>query len=357
MMANPVYWSDLYKKIRNSADTSDEIIIISGYASARIIEDVAKAGKQTTVIYGMYPRDGITSLFHKKLCDLNSKYPKITIRIANKYHVHTKCYIFSNKGSKHIYVGSANASDPGLKGNEYSEILVELKDSQYISELVEYANQIIQDSIICSDQRIIPSKSYRKVKGSRRPTPSVPVSSYSADMPLYEEGSSPKKVQPKAGINWGCQSGHSKKVGAGTYAEAYIPVLARHIDSFPVVFPPNQTIHGSSSGKSTRRNDSFEVIWDDGVLMEMIFSGDGVQRPTKGTRPAGGVFRAFPKQLTSADGGGAELGKYLRERLISNGVAIGRHEQVKYSHLQKYGRDYIQFTYIHPGYYEADFSV
>ena len=133
--------------------------------------------------------------------------------------------------------------------------------------------------------------------------------------------------------------------------------MARHIDGFPAVFPPNQSIRSSSSGKSTRQNDPFDVIWDDGELMKMIFNGEGVERPTKGKRPSGGECRVYPKQLTSADGGGAALGEYLRKRLQSRGVPIGNHDVIKYSHLKKYGRDYIQFSYIYPGYYEADFSI
>ena len=353
-----MHWANLFDRVKESTSDSDEIIIISGYASASIIDEVAKLGKKTTVVYGMYPRDGVTQLLHDKLCSLNATYPNLTIMIAYYYHVHTKCYLFFNDSEKHIYFGSANASEPGLNCSEYSEVLVELRDKKYISELVDYSIKIINDSVICSDPRVIPSKSNKKGKGSsRRLLLTKPLSSYSVDMSLYMEGSSPKKVQPRAGINWGCQSGHSKKVGVGTYAEAYIPVLARHIDGFPAIFPPNQSIRSSSSGKSTRQNDPFDVIWDDGELMKMIFSGEGVKRPTKGKRPSGGVYRVYPKQLTSADGGGAVLGEYLRKRLQSSGVTIGNHDVIKYSHLKKYGRDFIQFTYIHPGYYEADFSI
>jgi len=353
-----VYWNNLFDRVIESTNDNDEITIISGYASASIIDEVAKLGKKTTFVYGMYPRDGITQFLYDKLCSLNATYPNLTIMIAYYYHVHTKCYLFCNDSEKYVYIGSANASEPGLNGSEYSEVLVELKDKKYISALLDYVNQIINDSVICSDPRVIPSKSSKKGKGSlRRQLSTEPHTSYSADMPLYMEGSSPKKVQPKAGVNWGCQAGNSKKVGVGTYAEAYIPVLARHIDGFPAIFPPNQSIRSSSSGKSTRQNDPFDVIWDDGELMKMIFSGDGVERPTKGKRSSGGVYRVYPKQLTSADGGGAVLGEYLRKRLQSRGVTIGNHDVIKYSHLKKYGRDYIQFTYIHPGYYEADFSL
>jgi hypothetical protein len=125
-----------------------------------------------------------------------------------------------------------------------------------------------------------------------------------------------KVVHKKSGLNWGLQDGHSKK-GKG-YAEAYIPVTAELIDSHPKVFPCIPDVRMTTTGKVTRKFDPVQVEWDDGTVMEMIFSGTGVERPTKDERNLGDPYKTYPKQFTSGadtDGGGAELGKYLRQRM------------------------------------------
>ena len=201
----------------------------------------------------------------------------------------------------------------------------------------------------------------KKTKTSKKSTiNSYPVSSNPnvAYMPLYsleknEKGEMIKVVHKKSGLNWGLQDGHSKK-GKG-YAEAYIPVTAELIDSHPMVFPCIPDVRMTTTGKVTRKFDPVQVEWDDGTVMEMIFSGTGVERPTKDERNLGDPYKTYPKQFTSGaktDGGGAELGKYLRQRMNVSARHI-----ITIDDLKNYGRDYIALEYVKDGHYKADFSV
>ena len=85
--------------------------------------------------------------------------------------------------------------------------------------------------------------------------------------------------------------------------------------------------------------------------MEMIFCGGGVERPTEGNRTPNDPYRQYPKHLTSADGGGAELGAYIRRRM-----GLPSTHKITMSDLNSFKNKYVVFTYIQDGYYEASFS-
>ncbi|MSS11290.1 NgoFVII family restriction endonuclease [Clostridium sp. WB02_MRS01] len=336
---------------------SDEVIIISGFTTPDVIKDIANLGKKITFYYGMYCMDGITPLTHSKLIDLDSKFGNLTINIVNDYHVHTKCYLFFKSGKlQNALVGSANCSKNGLSSDKNCEMLVELNESElktdgYLIRLIEYSKEIAAASVHCDDSVIVPrsitsAKKMPKTLNGKLPTSGNPFVAY---MPLYTLKNGKKIVNKASGINWGLQGGHSKK-GTG-YAEAYIPVLSEHIDDKPTMFPFFPIARTTKIGKVTRRYDTVTVLWDDGVVMEMVFSGNGIERPTKKNRKPGEPFHRYPKQLTSgADGGGAVLGEYLRKRMN-----IPARKLVTLADLKKYKRDFIELRYIAPGYYEANF--
>lgn len=354
---------NLFKIVINNSLKSDKIIIISGFATPNIIEEIAKTGKEVLFYYGMYRKRGLTALTFEKLKKLDNSYPNLSVYIVNDYHVHTKCYLFFNSGKIiNSLVGSANCSFDGLLSGTNSEMLVELNNnelnnSNYLKELVEYSNEIAKASLHCTDPSlIITTSTVTKVhnKKGKFPQSSNP---YVAYMPLYyfeksKSGRMIKKVGEKSGLNWGLQNGHSRK-GTG-YAEAYIAITADLVDSHPVLFPFFPISRTTNSGKVTRRYDPVTVLWDDGSLMEMIFSGNGVERPTKKSRHVNEPFHQYPKQFTSGsdtDGGGAELGEYIRKRMN-----VSQRHTITMKDLKAYGREYIELTYIHDGYYEANFS-
>lgn len=345
----------------------EELVVISGYASPQIVDTFAEGGKPVTFYYGMYGFEGITERKLNKFKTSHTTYPNLSIYLVHSQRVHTKCYLFfKDKEIKHALVGSANFSDEGLSGKRNSEMLVELNaeelavGSEYLTQLNNYLCEIRGIAFECTDPMAIPRPKakikpsmFKKGKKAVFPLTGNP---YTAIMPLYsitKEGE--KVVNPKSGINWGLQGGNTKKKSR-EYAEAYIPVHAQHIDSYPILFLPFPEIRTTTEGKKDRKGDPVTVVWDDGETMEMVFSGGGVERPTEGKRKRGDPFREYPKQFTSNDGGGEKLGKYLRERMMKAGVEVGKEELITLKHFEKYGRDYITLTYVAPGEYEADFS-
>lgn len=354
---------DLYTLVISNSMKSDKIIIISGFATPNVIEEIARTGKEVLFYYGMYKKGGLTPLTLKKLKNLDYIYPNLTINIVNDYHVHTKCYLFFNSGNLiNSLVGSANCSVDGLCGCDNSEMLIELnsnelKSSNYLDELTTYADEISKASVHCTDPSIVISTPVVKKSHSKKGAFPKSSNPYVAYMPLYyfdktKSGKMIKKVGEKSGLNWGLQNGHAKK-GMG-YAEAYIAITGDLVDSHPILFPFFPVSRTTKGGKATRRYDPVTVLWDDGTIMEMTFSGNGVERPTKGKRSSKEPFHQYPKQFTSGadyDGGGAELGEYIRKRMN-----VSERHTITMKDLKAYGREYIELTYIHDGYYEANFS-
>ena len=166
----------------------------------------------------------------------------------------------------------------------------------------------------------------------------------SATMPLYlvDKNSMKKYVPLKSGLNWGNQSGNVKKEENGGM-ESYIKISAGHIDNYPLLFPPLSISRKNDDSKSTRNNDTIDIIWDDGVVMTCLLSGKGTKRNN----------RFYPKQITSTgEGGNSTLGEYLRKRMN-----LPERHVITYTDLQTYGRDNIELTYIQEGVYSADFST
>ena len=353
---------DLKNLVISNAKASDKIIIISGFATPDTVEEIAQTGVEITFYYGMYRKHGLTEITYNKLKTIDSTYDNLNIYIVNDYHVHSKCYLFYSAGVlSNVLVGSANCSADGLTSGLNSEILVELnlnelKNNGYLKRMEAYALKVAKASIKCGDPSIIISSSKTGKTPITKPGKfPVSINPFVAYMPLYywgknEKGNKIKIVNEKSGLNWGLQSGHSKR--GTSYAEAYIAVTGNLIDNHPLLFPFFPSTRTTNSGKITRRYDPVTVLWDDGTIMEMIFSGTGVERPTPSKRGPSDPYRKYPKQFTSgADGGGFALGAYLRKRMN-----VSERHLITMKDLKDYGREYIELTYVHDGYYEADFS-
>lgn len=250
----------------------------------------------------------------------------------------------------HILVGSANASTNGLSSGRNSEILVDVLDPTDQSEILTFASEVASESVHYNDPLIAPVSKARSTSGR---VLSAKGRIYSGNpfvdnIPLYNYDKAGKKeVNQSSGLNWGLQGGHASK--KSPFAEAYIPIKAFDIDTYPLIVPPLGTVGSGSGGKSTRRLGPVTVTWDDGIVMQMLFQGNGPTRPTPAKRVPGTPFREYPKQLTT-DEGGVVLGEYLRKRL-----GVGGRSLITYRDLSRYGRDYITLTLISTGNYEADF--
>lgn len=340
MTTNTRFFSkDLKRLIINNASQSDEVIIISGYVGPSIIKDVFDSCQNTTVVYGMYGRDGISEFLHKSLCKLSKHYPKANILYCNT-GVHAKCYVFKkNKKITTVLIGSANLSEHGLTSPDTAEILSSLPCDDFIA-IDYYIKTILMNCIDCKDTSIVASSvNYHYPKSTQALL--RPVNPLSTSMPLFiiDRETKEKITHAGSGLNWGNASNNHKTNGP---MEACIPISAKHIDNYPLLFPPKQLVKNTSDGKISRVNDPIEIIWDDGYIMKAIFSGNGPRRND----------RLFPKQLTSNDGGGAELGGYIRHRM-----GLSERHVILYSDLVNYGRDNIQLTFIQEGVYAADFSI
>lgn len=349
--------TNLKQIVLNNSQASDHITIISGFATPNTIEEIAQLNIPTTFYYGMYRRHGLTALTYRKLQAIDRVYPNLTIKIVYDYHVHTKCYLFYNSTKiTNALVGSANCSIDGLTSTDNSEMLVdlnlsELQNANYLQALDNYAKEIDSASLPCGDPLIVvnPSTTVNKPKSRAKGKFPISTNPFVAFMPLYSFDSKKRKVvTPKSGLNWGLQSGNTR-VGTA-YAEAYIPVTSELVDNHPVIFPFVPSTRTTTSGKITRRFDPVTVLWDDGTLMEMVFGGTGVERPSKSKRLPNAPFHQYPNNIT-AEKGGSVLGEYLRKRMN-----VSERRQITYKDLRDYGRDYIEFTYIQDGYYEANFS-
>ena len=99
--------------------------------------------------------------------------------------------------------------------------------------------------------------------------------------------------------------------------------------------------------QSRKQNETIELIWDDGVVMEALFEG---------SQPVDGVF--YPKQICSVPNKSL-MGEYFRDRLGLPLVSDERRPsgRITRAQLERYGRSHITLSLIQPGIYSADFSV
>ena len=122
---------NLLSSLVSSTTNCDQIVIISGYSSPDIVEEIAKLEKPTTFYYGMYGAEGITERQLTSFRTLQTKYANMRIQLVYKHRVHTKAYLILNDDNiSHAFVGSANFSSNGLTGVKNSEMLVELNKQE-----------------------------------------------------------------------------------------------------------------------------------------------------------------------------------------------------------------------------------
>lgn len=155
---------NLKKKVLENAKESDQIIIITGYFSPDMIDEIAKMGVPFVYYYGMYGIDKIAKPVYDKLISINNSNSNLKLKFVHTQRVHTKCYLFyKNTKLENALVGSANCSINGLCSIENAEMLIELnkkelKSDRYLFELNEYVKRIEKIAIDISDPAIVPKK-------------------------------------------------------------------------------------------------------------------------------------------------------------------------------------------------------
>lgn len=350
-----IYIDKLESLIMSIASTSDEIIIISGFFSIDIIENIAKQGVPTTFYYGMYLRNGISSWNYNSFKKLEATYPNLKINIPIAYHVHTKCYIFRKCGvTFNALVGSANASGSALATTPNSELLTPVDSVADRLFLDNYAAAIDSVSVHYDNPIITPSAKTKSLAVSAKTSGKLPKSwnnytgnPFSAIIPLYYIHKGKPVVHNVDGLNWG-NGPHASK---SSEMESVLPIRKFHIEHYPLLIPFNGSVGSGTGGKIQRMQSPIDMIWDDGTVMKMLFQQGGSEIPPKGKRAPGAAYRQYPKALTSNSGGG-ELGSYLRRRL-----GLPSDVTVTYNDLRAYGRDYVTLTLTNAGIYELDFNV
>ena len=87
---------NLKKKVLENAKESDQIIIITGYFSPDMIDEIAKMGVPFVYYYGMYGIDKIAKPVYDKLISINNSNSNLKLKFVHTQRVHTKCYLFYN---------------------------------------------------------------------------------------------------------------------------------------------------------------------------------------------------------------------------------------------------------------------
>lgn len=138
---------ELEKLVLKNTEKSDKTVIISGFFSADVLEDIAKTGKPISFYYGMYTWSHLTELQRKAFQRLEKDYPNIIINVVTAYHVHTKCYLFMSSAGDNALVGSANCSSAGLLSDRNCELLVDVCDAEQLHNLRRYAEEVDAASV------------------------------------------------------------------------------------------------------------------------------------------------------------------------------------------------------------------
>ena len=317
-----LYTQDLEEIIfhRHNTFNSDEMIVLSGYLGPKPVEKLNTLPFNSRVIYGMYGSDGIKTSLHDSLVKIHKNSKSVDI-FYSKIPVHSKCYLWRKKGKIiHALVGSANFSINGLT-TPFREVLTETTYDTF-EPLNNYIQHVLNNSISCEEN-------INKFKEKKTEI----IKDFCLSSLLDKTG----EVQNAAGLNWGQNPRNHT-----TPNDAYIPIRTHHIRESPNLFKPKQktSLNFEHKGRKQRHNDSVEIIWDDGIIMEALFEG---------SQPINDVI--YPKQISSAPSK-SELGDYIRQRI---GVPSGA--PVRKSHLIKYGRTDIEISLIGEGIYKFDFSV
>lgn len=304
---------------RHEIHDSDEFIVLSGYLGPGPVAKIETLPLNSRVIYGMYGSEGIKPSLHKSLINIQNNVDNLNIFYSN-IPVHSKCYVWRRRGVIiHALIGSANFSVNGLT-TPFREVLAETTFDTF-TPLNDYINHIFNNSISCLEV------GQARVQESNR-------NGEICNLTLLGRGG---EVQNAAGLNWG-----QNPENHTTPNDAYLAIRTSHIREYPNLFPPKQLNPENvvDGARSHRHNDSVEIIWDDGLVMEGLLEG---------SQPIDEII--YPKQISSSPSKN-QLGEYIRRRI---GVPLG--QPVRKHHLESYGRTDISVSLISEGVYMFDFSV
>lgn len=156
-----------------------------------------------------------------------------------------------------------------------------------------------------------------------------------AKLKLVEERTG--EVPTRSNINWGMATESHVSID-----DAYIRIGKEAIKNHPDLFTPRAIADGAQTRGSL--DEVIELIWDDGVSMQVKFEGT-----QKLTNSDGDVLK-YPKQISSFPKKSI-MGKYLRGRIgVPSGVIVTKED------LERYGNDTVRLSKISEGVYSANFA-
>ncbi len=313
---------------RHLQNSSDELLILSGWTGPSPIIKLSKLPIKTTVIRGI--QTNISKDLASYITITNTT--QTDIHIKNIYN-HSKIYCWiKNNIPIDILVGSANCSTSGLSSTN-GEVLYEAKKQDF-QATYKYLKDALNDSVLCTN--FTPSQvTYTSS------TPSV--TNISLDRVLSDNPpkveicvgtGKNRKMALKSGWNWG----HGKGNNAPDVAEQRIRLDL--IKAIPNLFPNNgiNINHGLGQAYKNKKPNA-EIIFDDGFIMDAIF--------TQSAKSQGQVFykafESYPRNNV--------YGRYVRKRLGLSPNAL-----ITDADIQRRGKDTITLELLSPGVYYCDFS-
>jgi hypothetical protein len=317
-----LYYRNLYKQFFETypADATD-FFGVSGYLGPDPVKKLLEMPFNSHLVYGLQ-RETPNILLHNQLIKTHG--PKVSIFYPD-IPSHSKCYLWM-RGDKPIraLIGSANFSTNGLY-NDFRETLMEVEPPDLFA--IKAYFEVIKDT----------SRACTEIQVRQSPNDASINSSSECELQLYDESG---QVQLMSGLNWGFARGHVAP------NDALIAIRKSHLRSHPHFFQPIffEPVEGHHTRKS---KEAVELIWDDGVIMEVLFEGSQI----------GDNGLNYPKNLCSTPSKSI-LGKYIRSRLGLPPVTRAKNpdERITREMLVKYGASSVKLKLIQPGVYSANFS-
>ena len=308
--------SDLVREVLMrpaSVDEADELLIVSGYATAGMVEEHVEALKKgvaegriaklptISLVMGMV-RLGIEAVQHRGLCRLVEEFDMFSCYyVIKEPPCHAKIFVWKRKGNPiRAFVGSANYTVAGF-GRSQREAVAEANPVAAL----DYHSALMRHSVSCTSSNI---ETLIPVMQTRSPN-DFPDGD-AVVLPLVQmKGKNRGKTHNRGGLNWGQRGRRNRD-------EAYIPIpkAVRDRDFFPPI------------------GERFTALTDDNQALILVVAQQG--------------GKALHTTMDNS-----ELGKYFRTRL---GVPLG--QPVKSDHLIKYGRRDVAFYRIDPETYQMDFQ-
>ena len=328
-----VYSSNLEEIVssRQNDNGADELLVQGGYATPLMVSRLRNLTDiKLTIIYGCQKEDQRRKQNHETF--LTQDHSNVDVYFQHNY-CHAKIYCWlRNSQVVDVLSGSANFSEKGLT-NENSEILFEVNKDDYEKTYLFIKNNL-ENSTLCKDYIID--------------------SDYKENIYLEDNGENNKKVNnfeviqhnpPKIKLflhnskdsRYTRISGYGHTKSHTNENDGELSISKKLIDNLPKFFPNDGTniMLGRGTGAYAKKKLPNAIFkFRDGKTLDMSFEG-GVNGKFKN-------IRSF--------GDNSKLGLYLREK-----VGIKSGEEFTKEIFDKYGRDYLEITYLGEGLYEVDF--